>query len=253
MTRQDNPKEGELVVCEITNINPNSAYARLVEYNRTGMIHVSEVARRWVRDIREFVKDGQIVVCKVLRADDAYISLSIKRVDRGQSDRKLQDFKKERNTEKLLEQLGKSLGLNLEQTYDAVGNALQEEFGSLYKAFEIALKNPDLLTEKGIEKKWADAITDVARKNYVPKVFEIKADLTMFSLAPDGVGLIKGLLSGMAGKGFEVHYLAAAKYQIIAKGDNVKDVQTRLESACQEAIEGAEKAGGEGSFALPER
>ena len=59
MRKSGIPRRWEIVICQITKINPNSAFAKLVEYDKTGMIHVSEVASGWVRDIREFLRENQ--------------------------------------------------------------------------------------------------------------------------------------------------------------------------------------------------
>jgi translation initiation factor 2 alpha subunit (eIF-2alpha) len=44
MKKTGMPRPGEVVVCRIKSINPNSVFARLEEYDKEGMIHVSEVA-----------------------------------------------------------------------------------------------------------------------------------------------------------------------------------------------------------------
>ena len=47
---------------------------------KSGMVHISEVARTYVNDIKEFVKVGDVVKMKVLNiGEDGKISLSIKR------------------------------------------------------------------------------------------------------------------------------------------------------------------------------
>ena len=252
MKKQGYPHRGELVVCEITKINPNSAFANLLEYEMTGMIHVSEVARRWVRNIREFVKQNQLLVCSVVRVDEADISLSIKRVSRSESERKLQEYKRERNAEKLLEQMGKKFNLNLENTYDEIGYKMQDEFGSLHRAFDIALRNPGLLTEKGIDNKWAEAIIEIANKSFSEKTYEVKADLMLSSFSPKGVDIIKEALVKLEGTGLEVRYISAPKYQLVGRGKNIKELKGLVASVSEQAIEQVRKAGGEGSFAIEE-
>jgi len=239
-----------LVVCEISKINPNSAYAMLLEYDKSGMIHVSEVAKRWVRNIREFVKQNQLVVCRILRVDKNYISLSIKRVNKNQADRRLQEFKRERNAEKFLEQVGRQFKKSLDETYEIVGYALQEQFGSLHKTFEIALKNPDLLAAKGIDPKWADAIVETAKRSFVKKTYEVKAELSLVCYAPGGVDVIKEILAKIGGKGLVVKYISAPKYQITGKGGNIREVKEALESACNEAVDSVANTGGEGDFSI---
>ncbi|MBN1896797.1 MAG: translation initiation factor IF-2 subunit alpha [Candidatus Aenigmarchaeota archaeon] len=250
MRKRGLPERGEMVVCEITKINPNSVYAKLLEYDRSGMIHVSEIAKRWVKDIREFVKLRQLVVCSVGRADENDISLSLKRVNKNQGDRKLQEYKKEMNAEKFLEQIAKQLGKTLEEAFEEVGYDLEEKFGSVNKSFETALRNPNLLAEKGINKEWADAITEMAKKNYVEKTYEVKSKLNLVSYAENGMEVIKGALMKAAENGLDVRYISAPKYQITGTGKNIKEVKELVENVSREVVGKVEKSGGECSFVL---
>ncbi len=250
MRKRGMPERDEMVVCEVTRINPNSAFAKLLEYNKTGMIHVSEVAKRWVRDIREFVKERQLIVCKVTRVDDRDISLSIKKVNKNQADRRLQEFKRERNAEKFLVQIGKQFKKNLDETYDEIGYELEDKFGSLNKTFDIALRNPDLFSEKGIDKKWADAIVEIAKKNFVEKTYDITAKLTLRSFAPNGTEVIQSVLKDAADKGLDVKYISAPKYQITSSGKDIKTVREQVESACESIVSAIEGSDGEASFTI---
>ena len=64
------PDEGELVVCTVKDVKGFGAFVTLSEYqNREGFIHVAEVATGWVKYIRDHVREGQKIVCKVLRVD----------------------------------------------------------------------------------------------------------------------------------------------------------------------------------------
>lgn len=48
----------------------------------TGMVHISEVSRKFVQDIREFVTEGQEVTVKVINVqEDGKISLSMKQAE----------------------------------------------------------------------------------------------------------------------------------------------------------------------------
>ena len=171
-------------------------------------------------------------------------------INKNQADRKLQEFKREKNAEKFLEQIAKQFGKSLDQAYEEVGYNLDDKFGSLHKTFDIALKNPDLLSEKGIDPKWAQAIIDTAKKNFVEKVYEVKAVMTLTSYAPDGVDVIRSALSGAAGNGLDVKYISAPKYQISARGKDIKAVRESVEGACQEVAAAVEGSGGIASFAI---
>ena len=53
------PNKDELVVATITKVQNYGAFGRLEEYqNCEGMIHISEISNRWIKNIGDFVKDG---------------------------------------------------------------------------------------------------------------------------------------------------------------------------------------------------
>ena len=241
------PKKWELVVCRIKKINPHSALAYLVEYERMGLIHVSEVASRWVRDIREFVKENQYVVCRVMEADSDHISLSLKRVYKEDMTKKLNEFKRERRSEKLIEMCGRILKKSPEEIKKEMIPVLIEEFGSLTKTFEMALRNPDLLRRKKIPPKWTEAIMDIAKKNYADKTFYVKGNLKLITSRPDGIEVIKKALLKAKSQGLEVQYVSAPKYVLIGKGKNYKETESKVRTV-GEGI--AKEFEGEASFEL---
>src|SRR3989338_9072508 len=184
MKRRDAfPSVGELIVGTITTVNPYSAAVRLEEYDRFGMIHISEVSSRWVRDIKEFAKENQRCVCKVIKVDEeqGHINLSLKRVSKEEYDRKMSDYKSEEKAEKILDDIGKKFGKNLDQMYEEIGYSLQDNFGSLFKAFKIALKDKKLLVKKGFEEKYADAIEQATAEVFKESDIEIKCKLNLTS------------------------------------------------------------------------
>ncbi|MEE9323057.1 MAG: hypothetical protein V3U72_00785 [Candidatus Aenigmarchaeota archaeon] len=243
------PRRGEFVVCKIVKINPHSAIAQIIEYETTGLIHVSEVASRWVRDIREFIKEKQYVVCRVMESYPDHISLSLKRVHREDTARKLNEFKREKRSEKLLEMAGKSIGKNLEQTKNEIGNILIEEFGSITKVFEFSLKSPDLLKSKGVPDKWVDAITEIARKNYAEKTFDVKGRLKLITREPNGIELIKKALIKAKKEGLKVQYVSAPKYILEGNGKNYRETESKVRTIGEEIVKDFERHG-EASFEL---
>ena len=73
------PKVGEIIEGKITGITKFGVFVEISE-GVTGMVHISEVARTYVNEIRDFVKEGDVVKAKVLSiSDEGKISLSIKR------------------------------------------------------------------------------------------------------------------------------------------------------------------------------
>lgn len=70
---------GQIVEGKITGITNFGVFVDLGE-GKSGMVHISEVARTYVNDIKDFVKLNDVVKMKVLNiGEDGKISLSIKR------------------------------------------------------------------------------------------------------------------------------------------------------------------------------
>ena len=70
---------GSIVEGKVTSITNFGAFVELPE-NATGMVHISEVASTYVKEIREHLTEGQTVKVKVINiAPDGKIALSIKK------------------------------------------------------------------------------------------------------------------------------------------------------------------------------
>jgi len=218
------PQQGELVICKIDKLSPNSATAILIEYNIEGMIHISEVFSGWVRDIRNHIKSGQQVVAKVTRVDEErkFISLSLKRVDNKQEKDKIKEYNLEQKAEKMLEMAAKSLNKNLDTAYEEIGFLLQENFGSIYEGFKKSIKNPSQLSSRGISESWIKAMQEIAEKNIEQKEFEFKAKLFIRNYEPNGLEKIKEILLNAEKSGLEIKYIAAPEYLVKFKTKNAK-------------------------------
>ncbi len=225
------PELNETVICTITNITPYSASCNLDEYPEVeGMIHVSEVSGKWVRDIRKFIKMGKRYVAKVIRVDErGHVSLSLKRLSKGAKEKKLQDYKKEQKAEKMLELIAREKKIKLDDIYEQIGYELQDKFGYMYLAFEQTLKDPQLLIDKGIPKVWVNLIHKIAKENITKKEVIIKAEIEMKFYTSDGIDRIKKALKELSNKyKLNIKYISAPKYLVEIKTDNPKIDQKKL-------------------------
>ena len=70
---------GAILEGKITGITKFGAFVELPE-SKTGMVHISEVANTYVKEITDHIKNGQVVKVKVLTIDEkGKIGLSIKK------------------------------------------------------------------------------------------------------------------------------------------------------------------------------
>lgn len=69
---------GKIIEGKVTGITQFGAFVTM-ENGKTGLIHISEVATEYVKDIKDHLKEGDIVKAKVLSVDKTgKVSLSVK-------------------------------------------------------------------------------------------------------------------------------------------------------------------------------
>ncbi len=70
---------GKILEGKVTGITNFGAFVQL-EGGKTGLVHISEVALTYVKDIKDHLKENDVVKVKVLSVDDnGKVSLSIKK------------------------------------------------------------------------------------------------------------------------------------------------------------------------------
>jgi translation initiation factor 2 subunit 1 len=254
----DYPDEGDLVVGTIKEVKPFGAFAALDEYpGKEGFIHIAEVASGWVKYIRDHVREGQKVVCKVLQVNPqkGHVDLSLKQVNEHQRRDKIQEWKNEQRADKLLQIVANRAGMPFEEAVKAFAADLVKTFGTLYAAFEESAANPKALEQEGFKGPWLKHFLEVAGENIVLPTVTITGTLEVTSVAPDGVEVIKRALSEAekAGKGaVQVRYLAAPKYRLEVTAPDYKAAEATLKDSVDAALDIMKKSGGSGSFARVE-
>lgn len=70
---------GSVVEAKITGITNFGAFAQ-IDGGKTGLIHISEIAVDFVKNIEDFVKVGDVLKVKVISCEKGKVSLSAKKV-----------------------------------------------------------------------------------------------------------------------------------------------------------------------------
>lgn len=228
--RKGLPEMNELVMCTVKRITPYAAWCDLDEYGVEGMIHVSEAAGKWVHDIREFVKPGKQYVAKVVRieADRNIVNLSLKRVYKKDEKDKINSYRRAQQAEKMLEMAGKLLKKDVDKAYEEVGFLLQDKFGELFTAFEEARREPSVLEEAGVPKKWVEALQPIIEKAIKEKEIVLKADIDMKSYEGDGIERVKQAAAELEKAGLKVSYISAPRYMAEVTSKDPKEDEKKM-------------------------
>lgn len=246
------PQEGELIIGRVVRVNPYSAFVQLEEYPVEGMVHISEVARKWVKDIRNWVKEGETVVCYVLSIDKGkgHINLSIKRVDGNTKNKRLQAWKSDAKGEKLLFSIAREMKLNENQMYEKIGFLIQETFKDMLEVFTIGYKEGvEGLVRRGVPEDWSQKIETAAREKMSIKETKISGFLVMKCFQGDGIDIIKSALEGAKKQfGVEIKYISAPRYSLSINTKDPKKGQKSIDGAASMIKEHLEKHHGECAF-----
>jgi translation initiation factor 2 subunit 1 len=256
MMKKEYPEEGELVVGTITKVQGFGAFVSLDEYpNKEGFIHISEIATGWVKRIRNFVREKQKVVCKVVHVDEAkkHIDLSLKKVNDHQRREKIQDWKNAQKATKLFEMVAHELGKSVEQCYKEFGDALMKKYVTMYAAFEECAYDPDTLKNDGFSGDWLKKFEEVAKGSITVPFVEIKGMLCLTSYLPDGITHIKEALSIAEKSEFDdvtidIKYIGAPRYMIKVKAPDYKIAESQMKKAVERAEAYMKKTKGECEF-----
>ena len=253
------PKWGEIVLCTVTRITPFAAWCTLDEYENEdgsrieGMIHISEVAGKWVKDIRKFVKPNKQYVVKVVRIDyqKGHLNLSIKRVSKFDKKEKSENFRREKRAAGILNQIAKRVGKKDDEVYNDLDSKISGEFEDVFALFEEINEDMTILENSKISKRMKDAIKEVVEKNFRIKEKTIKASLDVSTTAPDGTKKLKKILGELEKEsGAQVKYISAPRYQVELMTKEPKEAERKMRAALEAAIEKVKKADGTGSYEL---
>jgi translation initiation factor 2 subunit 1 len=250
------PEVGELVIATIENVTTYGAYSKLDEYNKQGLLHVSEISSSWIRNIRDFVREGQKAVLKVVRVDfeKGHIDLSLRRVTKRARIEKIRQWKQDRKAEALLRGVAEKIGLPPEEVYEKAGALVEEQYG-LYEGFEkVAKEGPEVLTAIGVPEDLANAFAEVAEERIRVKMVKVKGMLEIRCVTPNGVKVIQDSFlkakKTEKPKDADVRFfvIAAPKYSLEVSAENYKRAEDVLQKVSQGVVSNIVNAGGQGTF-----
>jgi translation initiation factor 2 subunit 1 len=250
------PEPGDLTIATIETVTDYGAYAKLDEHNKRGLLHVSEISSSWIRNIRDFVRENQKMVLKVLRVDPekGHVDLSLRRVTKRERIEKIKSWKKERKSETLLRGIAEKLGMPAEEVYQKAGSLLEEKYG-LYEGFEKLVKDgPEALTKLGAPQDMANVFAQVAEERIKLKMVKVRGTIEVRCTKPNGVKYIQDAFTSAKkaektrDSKIEFHVIAAPKYSVEVAADNWKRAEDVLQKVSQTVVTNVTSFGGQGTF-----
>ncbi len=246
------PEENELVLAVVKKIMPYGAFCILPEYeDREAFMHVSEVAPRWIKNIHEFLSEGQRHVVKVHRMDKTkgQIDVSLKRVNEEEKKLKLESVQTAKKATKMLEIAIASSKSSI--TFQDAEKEITEHYGDVYDLFqEASEKGGEALEKLKLPKAMKEKIVELAQKNIKKPVFEVSGIAKIISYSPEGIEDIKGILKAEQKEtgGMTIQYLGAPNYKFSVTAGSYKEAEKLLTKITDRISKNAQDSDYEFSF-----
>ncbi len=245
------PEDSEIVMCEVTKVYKDSVFVNILEYNVSGMLHISEISAGRIRNLADYVKEGKIIICKVLKVDPktGNIDLSLRRVNESQRRLKAEQIKREQMAEKILDIVAKDIGKDKMQLYDELTTQVFQEYEYLSDFFEDVSTNETILNKVKIDEKVKSKLLELIKSRIKPKILEIKGEVKIKSYEPNGIDIIKEALKILSSMdGLKIKYLGGGEYMINLECTDIKQTERKLETYVLKTEEYLKKHNSEFSF-----
>src|SRR5438128_4693966 len=191
------PDVGDLVVATVKRVEDYGPYVKLDEFaGIEGLVHISEMATTWVRNIRDHAREGQKLVLKVLRVNPQrnQIDLSLRRVTGREKSEKMLEWKKERKAEAIVKSAAEKMQ-KPEEDAEVIKNTILEKFGGLYQPLEEAIdEGPEALVKAGLSEEWAQAIAEVSKSKIRLERSKVRGTVSVSCHKPGGLEIIRQTL-----------------------------------------------------------
>ena len=206
---------GTVYICKVKKILQHGIIVEISDLGIDGFIHISELSKRWVRDVKDIAKEGDKIVCKLIKLEPQSTELSAKRVTDNEKKQALREWSIEKRVGRILEDSVKDVV--------PIKNKIKAKYGSYFDFYAAILKNGKSAAEEfKLGKDTVNALLDFVEKT--KKKITIKTELTIQDFSEDGVENIKKLLLEPYSdkKNYSIKYIKAPVYLLTVNAGETK-------------------------------
>lgn len=228
-TKEGYPEINEIVKCTVQKIYGNTVFVSVDEYEKEGVLTISEIAPGRIRNLRDHVIENKVIICKVLRVDPKQnrIDVSLRRVPVQVMKDKLEEIKKEEYSDKIYSDVAKELNISKDDLFEKTYEPIFEEYGTVFEAlYDIMLENSKVDMFDNLDQKEKDVFVKIINDRIKPEEVVYKEKFSLKSYDENGIDLIKEAIRNSLEKmdydKVEVVYLAAGEFSIRIVHDDMK-------------------------------
>lgn len=228
-TKDGYPEINELVLCVVKKIYGNTTFVNIPEYDKEGVLTISEIAPGRIRNLRDHVIENKEIVCKVLRVDEKQnrIDVSLRRVSITAMKSKLEQIKKEEYADRIYEDVAKEFKISKDELFEKTYEPIFEEYETVFEAlYDIMINNEKVEIFTNLTNEEKKLLIKTINDRIKPEEVEIKKKMKLRSLDENGVILvkeaIKEALKPINYDKISIIYLAAGEFGVTIKHEDLK-------------------------------
>ena len=258
LVRPDSPEIGELVIGVVKRVERYGVYVDLVEYpGWEGFVHISEISLKWVRNIRDYLRERQREVFKVLRMnmDAKQADVSLRRVSKKERTQKLLEWKRTQRVMRVLHLLAERSGRSSEEINSMLVEPAAKRNLALYDVFLEILDSGKLPTWMKLDEELSGLLLELIRKEIKLKKIVLKATLKLSIATGNGVEVIRtaigeGLKAAGKGEKVSITAIGSPRYLIKVEADEESRARELLEKVAERCMEIVREAGGKAELVM---
>ena len=221
-TKDGFPEVNDIVYCSVKKISGgNTVFVDIEEFEKEGVLTISEIAPGRIRNLRDHVEEGRKIVCKVIRVDESKnrIAVSLRRVSVIMRNQKLETIKKEEFAEKMYEDAAKELSMTKDDLFEKTYEPIFEEYETVFESlYEVMLDNTKIEMFTDLDKKQRESFLKFINDRIKPEEVTIKKHFKLVSTAKEGVEEVKQAISNAHSvfnyDKFDITYKAAGEFGV---------------------------------------
>ncbi|HDP73798.1 MAG TPA: hypothetical protein ENN46_02460 [Candidatus Woesearchaeota archaeon] len=231
--REGHPEQNDIVLCNVDRVSRDSVFVSLLEYpNYVGIIPIYEVSPGRIRNIRDFVQEGKVIVCKVMRTDPRrrHVTASLRRVNEGQRRNKVSWLKQEKDAEKIIEFVCSKSKENPEKVFNEIYKMLPESYEDLFSFFQDVSCDKAELNAPSLQPELKQGLIAAIKERIKPSEVELKKKIRISSYLDNGVETIRSCFEQLESRYKEARfsYTGGGKYEIKLKDSDYKKAESRM-------------------------
>ena len=223
------PEPNEDVLCIVSKIYGNSVFVKIPEYEKEGVLTISEVAPGRIRNLRDHVVEDKHIICKILRVDKNQnrIDVSLRRVNLQARKRKQEEIKKEEFADRMYEDIAQKINISKDELFEKTYEEIFEEFDLVFEMlYAIMIDNSKIGVFSKLNDEEREIFVQIINDRIKPEEEILKRKFELSSIKEDGVVRVREVIASSIKKTqydkINVIYLGAGDFEVRVVHEDMK-------------------------------